>query len=71
MLPNPLCEAGLLLLIISYIDRVFHVQQVFHHQLDFQTSMLNGCLTEEEQKTLYKLMTKLQKHTEAKLEDEA
>ncbi|MEI3599030.1 MULTISPECIES: MarR family winged helix-turn-helix transcriptional regulator [unclassified Oceanobacillus] len=47
------------------------MQQVFHHQLDFQTSMLNGCLTEEEQKTLYKLMTKLQKHTEAKLEDEA
>lgn len=44
------------------------MQQVFHHQLHFQTTMLNGCLTEEEQKTLYQLMTKLQKHTESELE---
>lgn len=41
--------------------------EVFEHQLDFQTSILNECLTREEQKSLYKLMTKLQKHTEKKL----
>ena len=35
--------------------------------LPFQTSIVNECLTEEEQKTLYKLMTKLQKHTENKI----
>ncbi|WP_428909994.1 MarR family winged helix-turn-helix transcriptional regulator [Niallia sp. Krafla_26] len=44
------------------------MQEVFEHQLTFQTSILNECLTEEEQKSLYKLMTKLQKHTESKLE---
>ncbi|RDW16059.1 transcriptional regulator [Oceanobacillus arenosus] len=45
------------------------IQEVFEHQLAFQTSILNECLTENEQKTLYKLMTKLQKHTEYKLEE--
>jgi DNA-binding MarR family transcriptional regulator len=45
------------------------MDEVFDHQLTFQTSILNECLTEDEQKTLYKLMTKLQKHTEHKLED--
>lgn len=44
------------------------MQEVFEHQLLFQTSILNDCLTKDEQKTLYKLMTKLQKHTENKLE---
>ena len=39
------------------------MQKVFEHQLTFQTSIVNECLTEEEQKTLYKLMTKLQKNT--------
>ncbi|SOC43907.1 MarR family winged helix-turn-helix transcriptional regulator [Ureibacillus acetophenoni] len=43
------------------------MQEVFQHQLSFQTSLVNECLTEEEQKTLYKLMTKLQKNTENKL----
>ncbi|EMA6344496.1 MarR family transcriptional regulator [Bacillus cytotoxicus] len=45
------------------------IHEVFEHQLNFQTSMLNECLTEDEQKTLYKIMTKLQKHTEHKLEN--
>jgi DNA-binding MarR family transcriptional regulator len=43
--------------------------EVFKHQLTFQTSIVNECLTEEEQKTLYQLMTKLQKHTENKMEN--
>src|SRR5690606_21402197 len=34
--------------------------EVFEKQLQFQTSIVNECLTEEEQRTLYKLMTKLQ-----------
>lgn len=41
--------------------------EVFEKQLQFQTSIVNECLTEEEQRTLYKLMTKLQKNTEEKL----
>lgn len=45
------------------------MQEVFEQQLTFQTSILDGCLTEEEQKTLYKLMTKLQKNTENRLEN--
>src|SRR5690606_23404570 len=40
------------------------MDEVFGHQLAFQTSLVSDCLTKEEQKTLYKLMTKLQKHTE-------
>lgn len=46
------------------------MDEVFDNQLAFQTSLVNSCLTEEEQKTLYKLMTKLQKHTENKLKAE-
>jgi DNA-binding MarR family transcriptional regulator len=45
------------------------MQEVFQHQLTFQTSILDECLTEEEQKTLYKLITKLQKNTENRLEN--
>ncbi|WP_144460887.1 MarR family winged helix-turn-helix transcriptional regulator [Siminovitchia fortis] len=45
------------------------LHEVFEHQLAFQTSILNDCLTEEEQKTLYMLVTKLQKHTESQLEN--
>ena len=44
------------------------MNEVFEHQLTFQTSIVNECLTEEEQRTLYKLMTKLQKNTENRLE---
>lgn len=40
------------------------MDEVFEHQLHFQTSLVSDCLTKEEQKILYKLMTKLQKHTE-------
>ncbi|MFD1706338.1 MarR family winged helix-turn-helix transcriptional regulator [Siminovitchia sediminis] len=40
---------------------------VFEHQLTFQTSIFNDCLTENEQKTLYQLITKIQKHTENEL----
>ncbi|MHA6252624.1 MarR family winged helix-turn-helix transcriptional regulator [Oceanobacillus sp. CAU 1775] len=45
------------------------MEEVFQHQLSFQTSILNESLTEDEQKTLYKLMTKLQKHTENQIEE--
>lgn len=45
------------------------MHEVFEYQLTFQTSILNECLTVDEQKTLYKMMTKLQKHTEGKLEN--
>ncbi|WP_338472294.1 MarR family transcriptional regulator [Niallia sp. XMNu-256] len=45
------------------------MNEVFEHQLFFQTSIVNESLTEEEQRTLYKLMTKLQKHTESKMEN--
>ena len=45
------------------------MNEVFEHQLTFQTSIFNECLTEDEQKTLYKLMTKLQKNTENRLEE--
>ncbi|CAM5207864.1 MarR family transcriptional regulator OS=Ureibacillus acetophenoni OX=614649 GN=SAMN05877842_11799 PE=4 SV=1 [Ureibacillus acetophenoni] len=44
------------------------MDEVFEHQLAFQTSVVNECLSEEEQKTLYRLMTKLQKNTEKKLD---
>lgn len=44
------------------------MQEVFEQQLHFQTSLFNECLSEEEQRTLYKLITKLQKNTERKLE---
>jgi DNA-binding MarR family transcriptional regulator len=42
------------------------MEEVFEHQLAFQTTLVNECLTGEEQKTLYNLMTKLQKNTENK-----
>lgn len=44
------------------------MSEVFEHQLTFQTGIVNNCLTEDEQKALYKLMTKLQKSTESKIE---
>lgn len=43
------------------------LESVFDHQLAFQTSLMDDCLTREEQQTLYKLMTKVQKHAEKKL----
>ena len=43
------------------------INEVFEHQLHFQTSLVDECLTEEEQKSLYQLMTKLQKHAENKM----
>lgn len=45
------------------------MQEVFEHQLAFQTGMVDECLSKEEQKTLYLLMSKLQKNTEKKMED--
>ena len=45
------------------------IQEVFEHQLNFQTTIVNECLTKEDQKTLYRLITKLQKNTESKLEN--
>lgn len=43
------------------------LEQVFQAQLQFQTSLFDEVLTEEEQKTLLKLMTKLQKNSEERL----
>ncbi|SFC01441.1 DNA-binding transcriptional regulator, MarR family [Alkalibacterium subtropicum] len=43
------------------------LEEVFEHQLDFQTSLMDECLTKAEQKELYALVTKVQKHTEKKL----
>lgn len=43
------------------------LNEVFEHQLRFQTSLMEDCLTKDEQKTLYTLITKVQKHTENKL----
>lgn len=43
------------------------LENAFHHQLEFQTSLIDDCLSKEEQRTLYTLMTKVQKHTEKKL----
>lgn len=43
------------------------LDEVFEHQLKFQTSLIDSCLSREEQKTLYTLMTKVQKQTENQL----
>ncbi len=43
------------------------MNEVFDQQLSFQTSIINESLTEDEQKSLYALMTKLQKNTEKKM----
>lgn len=44
------------------------LDEAFEHQLRFQTSLMEDCLTKEEQKTLYTLITKVQKHTEKELD---
>lgn len=43
------------------------LDSVFQAQLQFQTSLFEEVLTEEEQKTLLNLMTKLQKNSEERL----
>lgn len=43
------------------------IEDVFEHQLAFQTALFDEALTRDEQKTLYKLVRKLQKNTEKKL----
>ncbi|HLQ73671.1 MAG TPA: MarR family transcriptional regulator [Bacillota bacterium] len=45
------------------------MKEVFAEQLAFQTELFDRCLTKEEQKTLYQLMSTLQKHTEETLND--
>ena len=44
--------------------------EVFDKQLAFQTSLFDESLTPDEQKTLFKLMSKLQKHVERKMAKE-
>lgn len=44
------------------------LEEVFFHQLKFQTSLIESCLSKEEQKSLYNLMTKVQKQTEKQLD---
>lgn len=43
------------------------LDSVYEAQLAFQSSLFEDVLTTQEQKTLYDLMTKLQKHTERQL----
>src|SRR5699024_6749826 len=43
------------------------LNNAFSAQLRFQSSLFDQCLTKEEQKTLYKLMSKVQKNSEEKL----
>lgn len=43
------------------------LDEVFEHQLKFQTSLIESCLSKAEQKSLYSLMTKVQKQTEKQL----
>ncbi len=43
------------------------LDEVFEHQLRFQTSLIESCLSKEEQKSLYSLMTKVQKQTQKQL----
>ncbi|HLS65363.1 MAG TPA: MarR family transcriptional regulator [Pseudogracilibacillus sp.] len=43
------------------------LDDVFQAQLQFQTSLFDEVLTEDEQKTLLQLMTKLQKNSEERL----
>lgn len=40
------------------------LNKAFHAQLDFQSSFFNETLTKEEQKTLYKLISRVQKNSE-------
>lgn len=47
------------------------MDEVFVHQLSFQTSLFDDSLSVEEQKTLYRLISKLQKHTENKLKNKS
>ncbi|WEK54075.1 MAG: MarR family transcriptional regulator [Candidatus Cohnella colombiensis] len=42
------------------------MDQVFPEQLAFQTSFFDDVLTDEEQKTLYSLMTRVHKHSQNK-----
>lgn len=43
------------------------LSQVYPEQLTFQTSLFENSLTPSEQKELYKLLTKIQQHTEQQL----
>ncbi|MNN75258.1 putative HTH-type transcriptional regulator [compost metagenome] len=42
------------------------LDNAFDAQLAFQSSFFDDCLTEEEQKTLYNLMARVQKNSETK-----
>lgn len=42
------------------------LDRALEHQIAFQTSFFDEVLTEEEQKTLYQLMSKVHKHSEMK-----
>lgn len=46
------------------------IDEVFQAQLAFQTSFFDESLSEAEQKTLLRLMNKVQKHTEKKIKQE-
>lgn len=45
------------------------LERAFDAQLAFQSSLFDECLTLEEQKTLYTLMSKVQKNSEKKLSE--
>jgi DNA-binding MarR family transcriptional regulator len=44
------------------------LDQAFEAQLAFQSSFFDECLTEEEQKTLYSLISRVQKNSEQKIQ---
>ena len=46
------------------------LDEVFYEQLDFQSSFFDDVLTKEEQKTLLTLMTKVQKNSGKKLQEQ-
>lgn len=45
------------------------LDEVLSEQVAFQSELFESCLTYEEQKTLYRLMSKLQKNTEKRMKD--
>ena len=53
---------------ISLTDKgMKKIDDVMVHQVEYQTSLFDKNLTQEEQKELYRMMSKLQKYTEAEV----
>lgn len=53
---------------ISLTDKgIKKIDDVMVHQVEYQTSLFDKNLTQEEQKELYRMMSKLQKYTESEV----